>query len=142
MEHPRHTWPEPRLDHQVINDMSQTLPYYAMGSSPIRHWVIHELIRKGCPDLPVALCSGAKGVDNPRIRNAKRFQRSRLWSSTSLVATTSYNPISQTLCPYYSSPLLFTYPFLCIISTPDPRCLTSIHSSLLSSALSRATAVV
>ena len=39
----------------------------AMGSSPIRLRVIHEHgSGKAVRTCPLALCSGAKGVDNPR----------------------------------------------------------------------------
>ena len=64
------TRPEPWLTIKVINDMSQTLPYDAMGSSPIQLQVMHEHgSGKAVQICPSALCSGAKGVDNPRIRS-------------------------------------------------------------------------
>jgi hypothetical protein len=64
----------------------------------------------------VALCSGAKGVDNPRIRSTRTFQRSRLWSSTSLAATTRNVPCF--MFPLYPM-LLFTshaFPFVLHLS--------------------------
>ena len=58
----------------------------------------------------MALCSGAKGVDNPRIRNARMFQSSRPWSSTSLVAMTHNVP--HFMFPLYPMLLFATYAFL------------------------------
>ena len=74
--------------------------------------------------VTVALCFRAKGVDNPRIRNARMFQRSRPQSSTSLVAMTCNDPVSQTLDLFH---LFYSLtPFLCIVFTLDPGHATKI----------------
>ena len=58
----------------------------------------------------MALCSGAKGVDNPRIRNTRTFQRSRPRSSTSLAAMTRNVP--RFILPLYPMLLFALHAFL------------------------------
>ena len=58
----------------------------------------------------MALCSGAKGVDNPRIRSARMFQSSRPWSSTSLAAMTRNIPLF--MFPLYPMLLFASHAFL------------------------------
>ena len=58
----------------------------------------------------MALCSGAKGVDNPRIRNTRMFQSSRPRSSTSLAAMTRNVPCF--MFPLYPMLLFTSHAFL------------------------------
>ena len=58
----------------------------------------------------MALCSGAKGVDNPRIRNTRTFQSSRPRSSMSLAAMTRNVP--RFMFPLYPMLLFTSHAFL------------------------------
>ena len=76
-----------------------------------RPYVIHE---PPLGPLTVSAWCGpllmAKGVDTPRIRNARTFQRTRLRSSTSLVAMTCNVP--RFMFPLYPMLLFASHAFL------------------------------